>query len=84
MLNINKLYFLKKFFSSLFSQLFASVTFEVVEESKVRLNYYLLMSYNSWIKSHSSGASILSLKTCSSRLLKYSSAPEKAGESRYC
>lgn len=65
MLNINKLYEVFDF-SSLFSQLFASVTFEVVEESKVRLNYYLLMSYN---KSYSSGESILSLKTW----LKYAS-----------
>lgn len=37
-------------FLDLFSQLFASVTFEVIEESKVRLNYYLLMSYNIWIE----------------------------------
>lgn len=65
MLNINKLYEVFDF-SSLFSQLFASVTFEVVEESKVRLNYYLLMSYN---KSYSSGESVLSLKTW----LKYAS-----------
>lgn len=38
-------------FSSPFSQLFASVTFEVIEESKVCLNYSLLISCNNWIKS---------------------------------